>query len=426
MRDGDQLGRYRLLRVIGTGAFATVWLAADPELERYVAIKVLADNLSRSADARRRFTAEAEALLTVESPRVVRGYELGTSPDDRPYLVMSLADRGTLEERMKARRGEQRRWTVTESCAIAAEISRAVADVHRFGHLHRDIKPSNVLIRSTTHGCGVAGLAPDECLQLADFGLVRSADASALTLVAGTPGYVSPEQASGLLNLDERSDVFSVGQILVELLTGRPASAATTMSAAATARPDAARLLAAVDDAPADLVEVTERALAADRDRRTASAAVLAAELDRFRSASGQPLRRRRRRPWWAIAAVLLAVLSAAGVLAWTAIGGDDPPPTTVDTTSHRFEIPATWNRDEARSTDTVQHYTVALSVSEVLDFFAAARGWRRPPTPTTASDQLILVRGGTTATITATPAAITAGDGITAVEVGYADASAG
>lgn len=432
VRDGDQLGRYRLLRVIGTGAFATVWLAADTALDRAVAIKVLADNLSLSADARRRFNAEAEALLSVESPRVVRGYELGTTPDNRPYLVMSLADRGTLEERIKHRRATGQRWTVPEACAIAAEIGRAVADVHRFGHLHRDIKPSNVLIRSATPGCAITGLAADECLQLADFGLVRSADASALTHVAGTPGYVAPEQAAGSESLNERADVFSVGQILIELLTGQPQKAAS-MAAAAAARPDAKTLLADVADVDAPLVDVIDAALAADPAQRTPSASALADDLDAL-IAGKVPTRRSARRgtrralsigrwriPVVALVVALAGLLAVGGVLTWNVLGSDAPS-TSADTSRHRFTIPDTWAVQTERSDDVKTEAFVDLRMADVLKYFRTQSGWSSDDEQSTVTKE-VLRRGGTVATVTVFPTAVSAGDNLTLVVVNYVDA---
>jgi len=279
--------------VLGTGSFATVWLALDEVLDRRVAVKILADNWSQNHDVRRRFLAEARVLLTVESPRIVRGFHLGETPAGQPYLVMAWADRGTLGDRIEQRRSEGRTFTVGEVVAIAGEIAAALADVHRSGHLHRDVKPTNVLLRSSSTAPGIAGLAGDEAVVLADFGLARGLDMTSLTLVAGSPGYVAPEQAAGLVQLDRRADLYSLGRIMLELLTGDPGGRATTMAGAANETIDAAAELAEVagrgEDVPADLVDLVARLLADDPDDRPATADEVVAALSALGGAPPQP-----------------------------------------------------------------------------------------------------------------------------------------
>jgi serine/threonine protein kinase len=228
------IGPYRLERVLGVGSFATVWLAFDEVLDRQVAVKVLADNWSQDNDVRRRFMAEARVLLTVESSRIVRGFHIGETPTGQPYLVMAYADRGTLGDRIEQRRRQGRTFDARETVGIAREVAAAIADVHAAGQLHRDVKPTNVLIRSSSTRRNIAGLAADETLVLGDFGLARGLDLSALTLVAGSPGYVAPEQAAGLIQLDRRADLYPLGRMMLEMLTGDPGGRATTMAGAAT------------------------------------------------------------------------------------------------------------------------------------------------------------------------------------------------
>ena len=237
------IGPYRLERVLGTGSFATVWLAFDDVLDREVAVKILADNWSRDHDVRRRFLAEARVLLTVESPRIVRGFHIGETPDGQPYLVMAYADRGTVGDRIDQRRREGRTFDARETVGIATEVAYALVDVHASGHLHRDVKPTNVLIRSSSTQRNIAGLAADETVVLGDFGLARGLDLSALTMVAGSPGYVAPEQAAGLTQLDRRADLYPLGRMMLEMLTGDPGGRATTMAGAATEQVDVADLL---------------------------------------------------------------------------------------------------------------------------------------------------------------------------------------
>ncbi len=245
--DAQMIGPYRLERVLGTGSFATVWLAFDDVLDRSVAVKILADNWSRDNDVRRRFLAEARVLLTVESPRIVRGFHIGESPTGQPYLVMAYADRGTVGDRIDQRRREGRTFDARETVGIATEVAYALVDVHASGHLHRDVKPTNVLIRSSSTLRNIPGLAADETVVLGDFGLARGLDLSALTMVAGSPGYVAPEQAAGLTQLDRRADLYPLGRMMLEMLTGDPGGRATTMASAATEQVDVAAMLEAGD-----------------------------------------------------------------------------------------------------------------------------------------------------------------------------------
>jgi hypothetical protein len=286
------LGPYRLERVLGTGSFATVWLARDEVLDRQVAVKILADNWSQDHDVRRRFLAEARVLLTVESPRIVRGFHLGETPSGQPYLVMAWADRGTLGDRLDQRRREGRTFDVAEVVGIGYEIAAALADVHRSGHLHRDVKPSNVLIRSSSTQHRIPGLGVDETAVLADFGLARGLDMSALTLVAGSPGYVAPEQAAGLTQLDRRADLYSLGRIMLELLTGDAGGRATTMAGAANERIDVAAEIAGHserggDAPPPELVALVARLVDEDPDRRPSTADQVMIELSAMRTTSG-------------------------------------------------------------------------------------------------------------------------------------------
>ena len=277
------VGPYRLERVLGTGSFATVWLAFDDVLDRKVAVKILADNWSRDNDVRRRFLAEARVLLTVESPRIVRGFHMGETSSGQPYLVMAHADRGTIGDRVDERRREGRIFDARETVGIATEVAYALVDVHASGHLHRDVKPTNVLVRSSPTRRDIAGLAPDETIVLGDFGLARGLDLSALTMVAGSPGYVAPEQAAGLTQLDRRADLYPLGRMMLEMLTGDPGGRATTMASAAAEQVDVVGLLAAspggLQRPSAALVDLITRLVASNPDDRPESADEVAAAL---------------------------------------------------------------------------------------------------------------------------------------------------
>jgi eukaryotic-like serine/threonine-protein kinase len=286
------IGPYRLERVLGTGSFATVWLAFDDVLDRKVAVKILADNWSRDNDVRRRFLAEARVLLTVESPRIVRGFHIGESPTGQPYLVMAYADRGTVGDRIEQRRREGRNFDTRETVGIATEVAYALVDVHGSGHLHRDVKPSNVLIRTSSSRRNVPGLSADETVVLGDFGLARGLDLSALTLVAGSPGYVAPEQAAGLTQLDRRADLYPLGRMMLEMLTGDLGGRAMTMASAAAEQVDVAAVLEADGRSGRPnraLVDLITSLVSHDPDGRPSSAEEFAAALVAVAAAGGGP-----------------------------------------------------------------------------------------------------------------------------------------
>ena len=231
-----RIGKYLARRTLGVGSFATVWLADDELLDAQVAIKVLADNWARHPDVRRRFIDEAKLLRRIDHERIVRVHDVDELPDGRPYFVMTWADRGTLQERLVNAPGGTRQLGVDEAVRLAIEICECLAVVHDFGAVHRDVKPSNVLFRSVrSHERSAAqrrGLdMGDEQLVLGDFGLAKDlAAASGFTMAAGTPAYMAPEQARPSAIIDRRVDVFGVSAVLYEMLAGRPALAASTLS----------------------------------------------------------------------------------------------------------------------------------------------------------------------------------------------------
>ncbi|MFI6673294.1 serine/threonine-protein kinase [Kribbella sp. NPDC050470] len=203
----SRLGRYVVRRRLGSGGFATVWLAHDEQLDAEVAIKVLADNWGHDDTVRRRFLEEGRFLRRVESEHVVQVHDVGELEDGRPFLVLTYADRGTLADRLK-----KEPLPLPEAVDVVVQVGRGLQALHRRGLLHRDVKPANVLFRSTDEG---------ERAVLSDLGLGKSLDeVSRITMPGGTPSYVAPEQAMGE-RLDQRADQYSLGAVAYAALTGR-------------------------------------------------------------------------------------------------------------------------------------------------------------------------------------------------------------
>lgn len=210
---GTRLGSYEVAALIGAGGMGEVYRATDTRLDRPVAIKFLADELA-DAVARRRFQREAQMASALNHPHILTVFDVGDY-DGRQYLVTEFVDGGILLDWARA---ETRSWH--QVVELLTGVADALATAHAAGILHRDIKPANILVARNGYA------------KLADFGLaklVESADTAtrALTdgltragVVAGTIAYMSPEQASGRA-LDWRSDVFSFGVTLYELLAGR-------------------------------------------------------------------------------------------------------------------------------------------------------------------------------------------------------------
>jgi eukaryotic-like serine/threonine-protein kinase len=198
-------GRYRLESKLGSGGMSTVYLALDEVLDRPVAIKLLHREISEEADQLERFRREARAAARLSHPNLVGVIDAGED-DGRPYIVFEYVEGRTLKRRIQ----EEGSLPVDEAVAYAIEIGRGLTAAHARKLVHRDVKPQNVLID------------PDGRAKVTDFGIARSLEAKGLTAtgrVVGTTDYVSPEQAMGE-DVDERSDVYSLGVVLYEMLTG--------------------------------------------------------------------------------------------------------------------------------------------------------------------------------------------------------------
>ncbi len=281
---GTRIGdRYRLEEKIGSGGMSTVYRAFDPTLERWVAIKLMHRDISSDPDQLERFRREARAAAQLNHPHLVTVIDAGED-EGAPYIVFEYVEGETLKERIK----RQGRLPVSEAVAYAIEIGRALECAHASRLVHRDVKPQNVLIDA------------DGRAKVTDFGIARSLESHGLTAtgrVLGTTDYVSPEQALGE-EVTEQSDIYSLGVVLFEMLTGEPPFKAETQVAVAMKHvkdplPDVQRLRPEISAA---LAAVVERATAKETGHRYQSAAelvhdleeVLAIEAARTGEASGE------------------------------------------------------------------------------------------------------------------------------------------
>ncbi len=216
------IGSYRLERRLGSGTFATVWLGWDPDLERHVAIKILADNWSMDEDVRNRFLQEARILWRLDHPRIVRVFLTGTLEDGRPYFVMEFADGGSLHDRIQRRKAQGQSFSIHDAIELSCDIADGLIVAHSRGIIHRDLKPSNILF-TRTRSVGTDDSTESERLMLADFGIARQLErATHMTITAGTPYYMAPEQANPTPGQgpNQQSDVYAAATVLYELLTG--------------------------------------------------------------------------------------------------------------------------------------------------------------------------------------------------------------
>lgn len=199
----DKIGDYTIVRPLGKGGMGDVYLAQDPAIGRLVAIKLLKSGLD-DPDARERFAREAQSAGRLRHPNIVTLFHVGEH-DERPYIVMEYIPGETLAEVIR----QQPPLTLTRKIRIIEDLCRGLGHAHRFGVVHRDIKPANVIVDS------------DGTVKILDFGIARVSDQSMTRygVLIGTPNYMSPEQILNPGTADKRTDVFSVGLVLYELLS---------------------------------------------------------------------------------------------------------------------------------------------------------------------------------------------------------------
>ena len=318
----DRVSRFDILESLGEGAMGVVYRARDTLLHRDVALKLIRPELAGESKNRSRFLRECRAAATINHPGVATIYEAGETEDGRLFLASELVEGENLKDRLC--RGALPPDEVVE---IGVQLGDALDAAHAKGAVHRDIKPSNLM------------LTPEGRLKVLDFGLARlvstddsdtgddspTVDMTQEGAVVGTPAYMSPEQASGM-KVDSRTDIFSAGCVLYELVTGRSpfhsGSVPETLRRVLCEEPPA--IESSVDGIPLGLEEVLRGAMAKDRDQRTATAGEVAEHLRELRETpstmrSGPAwaaARKRRRTMLLGGLAGTLAIVAAA-VLVW-------------------------------------------------------------------------------------------------------------
>ena len=272
---GTRFGDYEILQQLGAGGMGEVYRARDTRLGREVAIKTLSVERLDRPEALARFEKEARSASALNHPNIVTIYELGHVNSTR-YIAMELVDGETLRQLLATGPIPFRK-----SVALAAQVAEALARAHEIGVVHRDLKPENLMVC----GAGTAKVLDFGLAKLAAVNPAQGSDASTTTIteegaVMGTIGYMSPEQATGR-EIDFRSDQFSFGSVMFEMVTGVPAfrKASHAETLAAILRDEPERLASRMPQAPAPFIWIVERCLAKDPKDRYASTRDLARDL---------------------------------------------------------------------------------------------------------------------------------------------------
>ncbi|MEN3334354.1 MAG: eukaryotic-like serine/threonine-protein kinase [Blastocatellia bacterium] len=298
LKAGQELSHYKILSRLGAGGMGEVFLAQDAILERRVALKLLPVQFTEDAERLQRFIREAKAASALNHPNIITIYEIGeipTAQGQTHFIATEFIEGETL--RTWALDEEQR---LRQALNIAMQMASALDAAHKAGIVHRDIKPENVMVR------------PDGLVKVLDFGLAKltpqPTDSEARTLIKslntqpgmilGTLRYMSPEQARGR-GVDARSDIFSLGVVLYELLTGQPLFAGDTDAdiVAAIIHKQAPPLAEHLSGVPAELERIVQKALAKEKERRYQSAHDLQADLQAVKQESELTARRARSGP---------------------------------------------------------------------------------------------------------------------------------
>ncbi len=262
--------RYEILEVIGTGGMAVVYKARCHRLNRFVAIKILKAEFSKDADFRRRFQAESQAVAMLSHANIVNVYDVSRG-GDVDYIVMELIDGMTLKQYMQ----QKGRLNWREALHFATQIAKALEHAHSRGVIHRDIKPHNIMVLK------------DGSVKVADFGIAHFASSAQNTLTRealGSVHYISPEQARGA-RVDNRSDIYSLGVVMYEMLTGKPPYDGDSAVAVAIQHINSSPVpIRQINpDVPEGLAQITMHSMSSNLIGRYSNATELLEDLEEFR-----------------------------------------------------------------------------------------------------------------------------------------------
>ncbi len=308
---GTIVGSYRILRQLGSGGMGEVYLAEDSRLSRKVALKFLPPGFVGDADRMRRFMREAKAASALNHPNIITVYEVSETPT--AFIATEFIDGQSLRQRLRA--GP---IPLPEALDIAVQLAGAVAVAHDASIIHRDIKPDNVMLR------------PDGYVKLLDFGIAKIAGPSTMPNeettylgteageLLGTLSYMSPEQARGLV-IDHRTDIFAMGALLYEIVTGKSAFRGDTPGdrLASLLTFDPPPVSATVRGVPALLDATVRKALRKSRDERYTSAKELLIDLKAIKrdlESAVAPPRTTRSAATWIVAAIVVALIAIVTV----------------------------------------------------------------------------------------------------------------
>ena len=330
---GDRLGAYEIVAQLGSGGMGVVYRARDTKLEREVAIKVLSAKGASDPERLKRFEQEARAASALDHPNIITIHEIAETDDGQPYMVMQLVEGKSLRELIQTRR-----LSLKDALAIAIQIAAGLSRAHRQGIVHRDLKPDNAMVNE------------DGLVKILDFGLAKLSEPPAgselATLdrakprtqeghIVGTAQYMSPEQAQGE-TVDARSDIFSFGAMLYEMVTGRrPFRGGNTVALLAEiVQRDPERVNTLDPSLPVDIDKIVHRALRKDPDRRFQNASDMKVALTELSEelesgdaliASDVRAKGRKQKRRWPLAAAI-AIAAGAIVIAISTRPPDLPP----------------------------------------------------------------------------------------------------
>ncbi|MFL6200563.1 MAG: serine/threonine-protein kinase, partial [Thermoanaerobaculia bacterium] len=305
---GRTLNHYRILELAGGGGMGVVYKAEDLRLARRVALKFLPPELTRDPDAKARFLQEARAASSLDHPNICTIHEVGETEDGQIYLAMPLYDGETLRKRI-----ERGPLTIEDAIDLAEQIARGLSKAHRGGIVHRDVKPANLMVTG------------DGVVKILDFGLAKLAGAAAITRTGssvGTPAYMSPEQSRGE-EVDHRTDLWSLGVVLYEMVAGRRPFRGDHEQAIlySLLHEDPVPLTQARPGTPTELEQIVEGLLAKDPAQRYPSADGAMGDLRALRTETLTTTVRTvpdpapKIRPWmWAAGLAAVAALASGGL----------------------------------------------------------------------------------------------------------------